>query len=68
MSISEVFPAKPRPFAEVREQVAQQVFVIKRQDVLGKWTEELRKASEIEIYATKDQLLVAVGLGATEDP
>jgi len=68
VSVSEVFPAKPRAFAEVREQIAQQIFVTKRQDVLDHWTEELRKASEIEVYASEDQLLTALGLGTAESP
>jgi hypothetical protein len=66
LSASEVFPPKPRPYAEVREEVAKKVFVRKRQQVLDQWVAELRKASEIEVVTDEEQLLQILGLGAAE--
>jgi parvulin-like peptidyl-prolyl isomerase len=66
--VSEVFPATPRALSEVREDILKKIFVEKRQAVLDRWTADLREASEIEIYANKDQLMAAMGLGPAESP
>jgi|GEM_PF-655495 len=63
LSVEQVFPASPQAFADVRDQILQRVFLVKREQALDQWTDDLRKASEIEIYADAEQIRSIVGLG-----
>lgn len=56
LSVEEIFPAQPQEFADVRDQVLQRAFVQKREQAIDKWTDELRKVSEIEIHASDEQI------------
>ena len=63
LAVKEVFPSKPRPFGEVREEILQRVFLLKREQAVDRWTDDLREVSEIEVYADEARLREIVGLG-----
>lgn len=67
LAVQEIYPAQAQNFAEVREQILQRVFLLKREQALERWTKELREASEIEMYATSEQVQAIVGLGEVND-
>jgi parvulin-like peptidyl-prolyl isomerase len=66
LAVVEVFPSRPREFAEVRDQLLQRAFLLEREKAIDVWTDELRKASEIEVRADAAQLGAIVGLGPAE--
>jgi hypothetical protein len=55
--------AAPRPYDEVREQVASQVFGARRKAALDDWIAKLRARSTITIHARPDELKALLGLG-----
>ena len=61
--VQETYPAQPLKLAEIRDQILQRLFVLKREQAMEQWTKQLRDASEIEVYATEEQIRAIVGLG-----
>ena len=61
--VQETYPAQPLSLAEIRDQILQRLFVLKREQAMEQWTKQLRDASEIEVYATEEQIREIVGLG-----
>ena len=61
--VQETYPAQPLKLAEIRDQILQRLFVLKREQAMEQWTKQLRDASEIEVYATEEQIREIVGLG-----
>ncbi len=67
LRVLEIFASAPKPYEEVRNQIAGQLFVTKRQAVLDQWTGELMNASEVEILVGGDELGALLGLGAGDE-
>lgn len=64
--VREVIPATASPYDSVRKSISKIVYVRKRQAVIEDWAARLRDASEIEIFATGNQLNKRLGLGIAE--
>jgi hypothetical protein len=64
--IREVIPAEASPYESVRTDISKIVYSRKRQAVIEEWMAKLRAASEIEIFATGQQLKERLGLGVAE--
>ena len=54
--IQEVIPAQPYPYDMVKDSIANEVFRKEQQKSLEGWVEKLRAASEIQIFATQDEM------------
>ena len=50
LSMREVVPSVPKPYEEVRQEIAQKVFDEKVRKEMDEWTAKLRAASDIKIY------------------
>jgi hypothetical protein len=61
--VREVIASKPQELGAVSESLLRKVHGKKRQAALDEWVEQLRAVSEIEIFATGDALLAALGMG-----
>jgi hypothetical protein len=59
--VSRIAPM-PRPFDSVSEEISQKLYQQKQERALKDWVGKLRKASEIEVFATGDALARALGL------
>jgi len=61
----EVVPPAPQPIAEVRDDIAKKVFELKRQDAVKDWAQKLRKAYEVKMFVTQEELDRFLGMGAS---
>ena len=61
LAVRDSVPARPAPLDEVRMEVARKVFDEKRNQVMDEWTAKLRQASEVEIFATSEELRELAG-------
>jgi peptidyl-prolyl cis-trans isomerase C len=59
--------AAPRPYGEVREQVAAKVFGDRRKAALDDWIARLRARSTIVVHVRPDELKAVLGLGGAGD-
>jgi parvulin-like peptidyl-prolyl isomerase len=66
LAVVELLPSRPREFADVRDQLLQRAFLLEREKAMDVWTDELRKASEIEVHADEARLAAIVGLSPAE--
>jgi len=55
--VRQIVPAQPTSFEAVKEQLAGTVFRQQRRAAVDDWTARLRAASEIEVFASGDELL-----------
>jgi hypothetical protein len=62
--VRQKIPSAPRPYDEVREQVASRVFGARRKAALDEWIAKLRARSTIVVHAGPDELKGLLGLGA----
>lgn len=62
LRVLEIFASTPKPYEEVKREIAGRVFSRKRQAVLERWTGELMKASEVEFLVDGDELDSLLGL------
>ena len=62
LAVREVIDAKPKPFTAVRGQIVTKVTGLKRQALVEDWSTKLRAASEIEIFASGEELGLLLGL------
>jgi len=62
--VREAIPARPQEFEAIKDVVAQRVQRELRQESLDRWVGELRAASEVETFASGDNLLGALGMQA----
>jgi parvulin-like peptidyl-prolyl isomerase len=65
--VGEFTPPKPLEYSEVREQIAKILFEVKRQEVIENWLQQLKEASEIEIFVDDEELRAILGLGSMEE-
>ncbi len=56
LALRERIPSRPIPLESVRGEMEKKVFSEKLERVLRDWEEKLRKASDVEIYATGEKL------------
>lgn len=56
LNLMERFPSKPIPLETVKGELEKKVFAEKLRRVLRDWEEKLRKASDVQIYATGKKL------------
>jgi hypothetical protein len=57
-----VIPPRPRDYADVRQDLAQQVFAEKREAAIDDWLQKLREASVIRVLATAEELDQLMGI------
>lgn len=57
----EVLPPAPQPFEEIRDEVAKKVFEDKRQEAVKEWAQKLRKAYEVTMFVTREDLDQVLG-------
>ncbi len=56
LAVRDPLPARPKPLAEVRAEVARKLLDEKRDRAMDAWTTKLREASEVAIFATPEEL------------
>ncbi len=61
LRIREVVSPNPAPFEQIKQSLVRGVYGEKRKEVLEDWMEKLRAASEIEVFATAEQLRRMLG-------
>jgi parvulin-like peptidyl-prolyl isomerase len=64
--IREVKEGTPRPYEDARQEIAGRVYEVKHAEAVDDWATKLRAASEIEIFATADELTELLGLGIAQ--
>ncbi len=61
LRIREVVPSVPEPYEKVKQTVVRRVYGEKREAAIEDWMEKLRAASEIEVFATAEELKRMLG-------
>ncbi len=61
LRVREVVSPNPAPYDEIKQSLVRGVYGEKRKEAIEDWMEKLRAASEIEVFATADQLRRMLG-------